>query len=136
MNHNPFIVIPIIGYIGLWIFASPLFVMYFKLFHVVMDLKHTVHMIKQLPALLAIVTVPVCSFVSFFITTKAIEHTLNTLLTFEQAVQVGIVSLVVTIFLDVLITVLGEKIDIREYPLNLMYLFAYLVIIPAVIIGR
>ncbi len=136
MNHNPFIVIPIIGYIGLWIFASPLFVMYFKLFHVAMDLKHTVRMIKQLPAILAIATVPVCSFVSFFVTTKVIEHTLHTLLTFTQAVQVGIVSLVVTIVLDVLITVLGEKIDIRKYPLNLMYLFAYLVIIPAVIIGR
>lgn len=136
MNYTLFILIPIIGYVCLWILASPLFVMCFKLFHVAIDLKHTVRMVKQLPAVLAIATVPICSFISFFVTTKVTIYALHAQLTTMQAIQIGFVSLAVTIVLDALITVLGEKIDIRKYPLNLMYLFAYLVIIPAVVVGR
>ena len=128
--------IPLIGYAGLWLLASPLFVVFFKIFHVTIDLKHTGRMIEQVPSALAIVTVPVCSFVSFFATTRVAVHVLRSQLTGTQALQIGVISLMATIILDVLITVLGEKIDIRKFPLNLMYLFAYLVIIPAVLIGR
>jgi hypothetical protein len=136
MNHSLFLFVPLVGYAGLWLLASPLFVLYFKLFHVAMDLKHTVRMVKQVPAVLAIVTVPVCSFVSFWATTKITVHMLHSQLTTGQALQVGLVSLAVTVVLDVLITVLGEKIDIRKFPLDLMYLLAYLVIVPAVVVGR
>jgi hypothetical protein len=136
MDHSLFLFVPLVGYTGLWLLASPLFLLYFKLFHIAMDFKHTARMVKQVPAVLAIVTVPVCSFVSFWATTQIYGTAVHRHLTAGQALQVGLVSLAVTIVLDMLITVLGEKIDIRKFPLNLMYLLAYLVIVPAVVVGR
>ena len=43
--------------------------------------------------------------------------------------------IIATIILDLLITVVGEKIDVRIFPVNLMYLFAWLVIIPSVVLA-
>lgn len=136
MDYSSFVIIPIIGYAGLWVLASPLFVCYFKLFHVVLDIKHAAHMVGQIPRSLAIVTVPICSFASFFITTRVVSAVRAESLTVSRALEAGVVALAVTIVLDLLITVLAEKIDIRKFPLNLMYLLAYLVIIPAVLLGR
>jgi hypothetical protein len=73
MNFNIFI-IPTLGYIGLWLLATPLFVLYFKIYKVSVDLKQTVGMIQKLPAWLTIITVPICSFLSFFLVTKAVFY--------------------------------------------------------------
>lgn len=134
-NIESFILIPLIGYVGLWVLASPLFLLYFKLFKVAIDLKHTVKMIQKLPASLAIMTVPVCSFIAFFISTKGVLRALSGSANMTQVLQIGLVSLVCTIVLDMLITVVGEKIDIRKFPLNIMYLFAWFVIIPSVVLA-
>lgn len=90
---------------------------------------------RKVPAFLAIVTVPLCSFISFFIATKIILNEAATLLSAAQLLEVGIISLSCTIILDLLITVLGGKMDIRVYPVNLMYLFAWFVIIPSVVLA-
>jgi hypothetical protein len=58
-----------------------------------------------------------------------------TSLSAAQLLEVGIISLSCTVILDLLITVLGEKMDIRVYPVNLMYLLAWLVIIPSVVLA-
>lgn len=136
MNHALFIITPLIGYICLWLLTGPLFVAYFKLLHIPLDLQHTVDMIRKVPPVLSILTVSLCSFVSFFVTTLVAIHALRTAMTPAEAVEVGAVALLATIVLDLLITVLGEKIDIRQFPVNLMYVFAWLVIIPAVVLAR
>lgn len=132
---NVFMLIPFAGYVGLWILASPLFLVYFKVFGIPVDLKNPVAMIRKVPAFLAIVTVPLCSFISFFIATKIILNEAATSLSAAQLLEVGIISLSCTIILDLLITVLGGKMDIRVYPVNLMYLLAWLVIIPSVVLA-
>jgi hypothetical protein len=130
-----FILLPLIGYGGLWILGSALFLVYFKLFHISMDLKYIGAMIQKVPAFLAILTVPLCSFTSFFITTKIILRASAVSFDATKLLQVGIISLVCTVVLDLLITVVGEKINIRAFPVNLMYLFAWVVIIPSVVLA-
>lgn len=130
-----FVLIPLIGYVGLWILGSALFLAYFRLYSISVDLKHTITMIQRVPTPLAIVTVPMCSFVSFFLTTRIMIHAFTTSANATMLLDVGLVSLIVTIILDLLITVVGEKIDMRIFPVNLMYLFAWLVIIPSVVLA-
>lgn len=134
MNFNIFIV-PILGYIGLWLLAMPLFILYFKIYKIRVDLKQTVGMIQKLPAWLTIITVPVCSFLSFFLVTKAVFYLRPAPMNAIPAWEIGVVSLIVTIILDILITVIGEKMNILKYPVNLMYLLAYLAIVPAVLLA-
>ncbi len=134
-NELIVILIPLIGYIGLWLLGIVFFLIYFKLFRISMDYKHPLAIVKRLPSALAIATVPICSFVSFFITTKVVLAELHLSLSAIQLLPVGITSLLFTIILDLLITVLGEKIDIRSFPLNLMYLLAWFVIVPAIILA-
>lgn len=129
------ILIPLMGYAGLWIMGSLIFLIYFKLFKIPIDLKHTVAMIQKIPTLLAIITPLLCSFISFFITTRVILKILSTSLDAIQLLQIGLISLLLTIGLDLLITVVGEKIDMSAFPVNLMYLFAWLAIVPAVILA-
>ena len=130
-----FVLVPLIGYVGLWILGSAFFLAYFRLYNISIDLRHTVAMIQRVPAPLAIITVPVCSFVSFFLTTRIMIHTFTTPSNAIMLLWVGVVSLIATIILDLLITVVGEKIDVRIFPVNLMYLFAWLVIIPSVVLA-
>lgn len=130
-----YILIPFTGYVGLWLLGGILFIIYFKIFHVTIDLKNTVSMIQQIPSFLSIITVPICSFISFFLSTKIILGKNVGTFGVSRLFKVGIISLLTTIILDVLITVVGEKMDIRKYPVNLMYLFAWLVIVPAVIVA-
>ena len=134
-NEILFILIPLIGYIGLWLLGIMFFLVYFRLLRIPLDMKHPVAMIRNLPPLLAIATVPACSFVSFFITTKVILVELPLSLSTLELLYVGLASLLLTVCLDLLITVLGEKIDIRVFPISLMYLFAWLVIVPAIILA-
>ena len=42
----------------------------------------------------------------------------------------------VTIILGSLITLIGEKVEIRTFPLNLMYVLAWLVVIPAISVSK
>jgi hypothetical protein len=130
-NIVVFIIIPLTGYVSLWILGSVFFIVYFRIYKVPLDLKHVVNMIRMIPPVLAIITVPLCSFLSFFMATKIFGGGLDSL----QLLVVGIISLLVTIGLDLLITVVGEKINILTLPLNLMYLFAWLVIVPSVILA-
>ncbi len=132
MGKDLFILIPLIGYAGLWLLGSAAFLAFFRLFKIPLDLRHTAAMIRNLPAPLAVLTVPLCSFLSFFATAKAI---LPASVTLTQALQAGLASLAWTVALDLAITAAGEKLDIRAFPLNLMYLFAWLVIIPAVLLA-
>ncbi len=44
-----FILLPVIGYGGLWILGSALFLVYFHLFHIAMDVKHPLTMIQKVP---------------------------------------------------------------------------------------
>ncbi len=134
-NELVFILIPLIGYIGLWLLGIVFFLIYFKLFRIRMDYKHPLAIVKKLPSALAIATVPICSFVSFFITTKVVLAELHLFVSVIQLLPVGVASLLFTIILDLLITVLGEKIDVRSFPLNLMYLLAWFVIVPAIILA-
>lgn len=130
---DAFVLIPLIGYVGLWVLGIAFFLAYFKVFKVSMDLKHTLAMIQKVPPLLSIITVPVCSFLSFYVTTRLVlgAHTHGA----GDLLGVAGVSLAATVVLDLLITVVGEKIDIRVFPVNLMYLLAWLVIIPSVVLA-
>jgi hypothetical protein len=128
-----FILIPLIGYIGLWILGSVLFLVHFEIFNIPMNLEYTV-MIQRIPAVLAILTVPLCSSASFFITTKIMLRKFVSL-NATEVFQVGIISLLFTIGFDLLITVIIEKVNILVFPVNLMYLFAWLVIVPSVILA-
>ncbi len=131
--RDAFVLVPLIGYVGLWGLGIALFLAYFRIFKVTMDLRHTLAMIQKVPAPLSIVTVPACSFVAFFTAERLVlgspVHGATDLL------GIAAVSLAATIVLDVLITVVGEKIDIRAFPVNLMYLLAWLVIIPSVMLA-
>lgn len=59
------ILIPLAGYAGLWVLGSVAFLVYFRMFNIPMDSRY-VDMIRKTPMLLAILTVPVCTFISFF----------------------------------------------------------------------
>lgn len=134
-NIEIFVLIPLVGYVLLWLVASLLFLIYFKLFEVAIDLKHTIGMIQKLPVPLSITTVPVCSFIAFFISTKLVLSVLSISVNTTQAFWLGIVSLICTIILDMIITVWAEKMDIRIFPVNIMYFFAWLVIVPSVVLA-
>lgn len=130
-----FVLVPIAGYVGLWVLGSVMFLVYFRILRVPVDLKNAVAMIRKVPPILSIVTVPTCSFLSFFFCAKLVTGEISVALTGWRLLEIGVVSLLCTVALDLLITVLGEKIDIRVFPVNLMYLFAWLIIIPAVMLG-
>ncbi len=134
MSIYVYALIPVIGYVGLWLLGSLFFLIYFKICKVPVRSDYTA-MIQKIPPIIAIVTVPACSFISFFITTGIVLgwHTLSQ--NMLNLLLIGVISLVVTICLDLLITVRMEKVRIRTYPINLMYLFAWLVIIPAIILA-
>lgn len=129
------ILIPVIGYIGLWVMGSALFLLYFRVFHIEVDLRNTVAMIRRVPVTLAIITVPTCSFVSFFGAVKLTMKILPQKLSDGRLLEIGMICVLSTVILDLLITVLGEKIDIMIFPVNLMYLLAWLVIVPSVLLA-
>lgn len=131
-NKKVFVLIPLLGYVGLWILASPFFLIYFAIFQIPLDLEHITVMLQKIPALLAIITVPLCGFTSFFITTKLILRKYVVSTDTLMLLQIGIISLLFTIGVDLLTTVAIEKVNILVFPVNLMYLFVYLIIIPTI----
>ena len=133
MPRDTFIIVPLLGYATLWLLGSLLFLAYFRLLGVPLDVHRPAAMVAGLPAPLAIATVPVCGFIAFFVTTRL--STAHLPAPTLELLLLGAVSLVVTVVLDLLITVLGEHIDIRAYPINVMYVLAWLVIVPAVLLG-
>lgn len=130
-----FVIIPFLGYAGLWIIASALFLVYFVIFRISIDAAQPVIMIQHLPPILSIATVPLCSFAAFFGATKVVLHKRAVACPQRLVLWFGIDSLVVTIVLDVFVTVIGERIDILIFPINLMYVLAWLVIVPAVMLA-
>ncbi len=131
-----FILVPLAGYLGLWISGGALFLFYFKLLHVPIDPKDAVGMIRRTPAWLATATVALCSFASFFAATRAAMRVTGQSPGAATLLRIGAASLVCAVVLDLLITVAGEGIDIRVFPLNAMYLMAWLAIVPAVLAAR
>lgn len=130
-----FVLIPAAGYVGLWVLGSALFLVYFRVLRIAVDLKDVATMIRKVPPILSMLTVPICSFVSFFLSAKLTTRLLAVYPAGWRLVEIAVISLAGTAALDFFITVLGEKIDIRIFPVNLMYLFAWLIIIPAVMLG-
>jgi hypothetical protein len=133
-DRNIFVLIPVIGYIGLWILGSAAFLAYFKIFNVLMESDYTA-MIQRLPPALAILTVPFCSFTSFFLATRVVLRRASICLNARRSLQVGATSLVFTMAMDLLLMEFVEKISILAFPIDLMYLFAWLIIIPSVVLA-
>ena len=129
-----FILIPVFGYLGFWLSGCLFFLLYFKIFNVPMDLDNT-GMIKSIPSVLSIFTVLVCSFLSFFLTTKIVVRKNSQDANTIKPVSLGFFALSFTIALDLLITVGVQNVDIFIFPVNLMYLLAWLVIIPAILLA-
>lgn len=129
-----YVLVPLIGYMGLWAMGIALFLAYFRLFRIRVDVRRPAAMIDELPPYLAIATVPVCSFISFFVTAKAIVHLFG-LPPGAAMLWIALDALSATVILDALITVGLEKVDIRSFPLSLMYALAWIVIVPAVMLA-
>lgn len=133
-NRAVFVLVPFAGYIGLWVLGSALFLVYFQAFGVPMSAGYN-DMIQRIPAVLAIPTVPLCSVASFFAVTRAALRRSSMPLDSQKLVLLGAASLLATVVLDLLITVLAEGVDILVFPISLMYLLAYLVIVPSVFVA-
>lgn len=112
--------------------CSGVFLALFRLSRVTPDLTKAAGMIRTVPAAAAVATVPACSF-------RLLLHHRPArpppAVTTGRALLAGLTSLACTIILDLLISVLAERIDIRTWPVSLMYLLAWLVIIPAVLLA-
>ena len=130
-RRTVFILVPLVGYLGLWILGTVAFLVYFAAFGVSMDLGYNA-MIQAVPPPLAIVTVPLCSFASFFTTTTVVLRRPATSLDAREVLPLAFLSLLATVGLDLLITVEIERVDILAFPVNLMYLFAWLVVVPSI----
>ena len=123
------------GYILLWILASPIFLLYFEIFHVPLDLEHITSIIKEIPPVYAIFTAPICCVIAFLMTTYFILSKYPTTLKNKKLLEIGIISVLFTLFIDILTTVLIEQVNIFVYPINVMYLFVYIAIIPSILIS-
>lgn len=134
-NRSMLFLIPLIGYIGLWLLGSLFFLIYFKIFNVSMDLDNNA-MIQHIPPLLSIITVPVCSFISFFITSKVILNKFTPPIGNRMVCKIAGFSVLLTVGLDILITVIIQQINILLFPVNLMYLFAWLIIVPSSLLAN
>lgn len=128
------LLVPIIGYLGLWILGSALFLIYFRVFNVPMQSNDT-WMISRVPAGLSIITVPICSFTSFGLATRMAFASMRTAPTEGERFAIGLISLIFTIGMDLATTVLIAKMNLLIFPVDLMYLLAWAVIIPAVLLG-
>ena len=129
-----FVLVPVAGYAGLWVLGTLAFLVYFEAFGVPMNLPYN-DMIQRIPAALAVPTVPICSFASFYEVAKVMLTRRAKPLGSRGLLELGAVSVLVTVGLDLLVTVYAEGVDILAYPTNLMYLFAYIVIIPSVLLA-
>ncbi len=128
------LLIPIGGYTGLWLLGSIAFLVYFRIFNISMELKY-VDMIRKIPAPLAIFTVPVCSFISFFTTSKIVLAKFERPVGEKLALRVALLSLLFTICLDIVITVIIQRMNILLFPVNVMYLLAWGSIVPGVLLA-
>jgi len=128
-----FVIVPVIGYCGLWAIGIALFLVYFGAFHVPIGSDYTA-MILSLPSPLSIATVLIASFVSFFTTARIAVRPKSA---FRKGILVGIaiVSFAVTVCLDLLTAVAIERANILLFPVDVMYFGAWIMVIPAVLFG-
>lgn len=131
-DETAFVIVPLAGYAGLWVLGSVLFLVYFQAFNVPTSAAYSA-MIQDIPAPLAIATVPLCSLASFFTVTTAVLSRLAAPLGARKVLALGAESLLFTIAMDLLVTVLAEGVDILVYPTDVMYILAYAVIVPSVV---
>ncbi len=90
-------------------------------------------MIQSIPPVLTVISVPVSGFVGFFTITRITLRKLLTSLNRKTLLQIGIVSMLSTVLLDLLITGVIEKVNILLFPINVMYLAGWLIVIPSVL---
>ena len=137
MNNDQkiFVFIPVMGYILLWVLASPIFLLYFELFHVPLDLVHITSIIKEIPPVYAIFTAPICCIISFLIATFIILNKYQVTINKNKLLEIGVVSVLFTLVVDIITTVLFEQVNILVYPINAMYLLVYITIIPSILIS-
>ncbi len=133
-DRKSILLIPLVGYFGLWVLGSIAFLVYFRVFSISMDSNY-VDMIRRIPAPLAILTVPVCSFISFFTTSKIVLARLEAPIGKKVVLRIALLSVLITVGLDIVITVLIQRMDILLFPVNLMYLLAWSVIVPSVLLA-
>ncbi|MGO9482347.1 MAG: hypothetical protein ACLP05_11290 [Candidatus Kryptoniota bacterium] len=133
-NRPALFIIPSAGYAGLWLLGGAAFLIYFRIYNVSMG-SDDVEMIRKIPSLLAILTVPVCTFVSFVVTGKVVFSKLARDIRKGMVNQTAGFCVLFTVAMDLLITVLIQRMDILLFPLNLMYLFAWLIIFPSVVVA-
>ena len=129
-----FVLVPIIGYIFLWILGGVFFLTYFRILSLPASLDYT-EKIRRVPPYVSITTVPLCSSISFYLTTKLLLELHLSTGSLLVLVETGILALVFTVIIDLIVTPKIEKIEIRAYPMNLMYLLAWTVIIPSVLLA-
>ena len=124
--------VPLAGYAGLWVLGGILFLVYFQAFNVPANGTYNA-MIQEIPAPLAVATVPLCSLLSFYAASTMVLTRLAVPFGPRKAFLLGVTSLLFTVAMDLLATVLAEGIDILVYPTDVMYALAYVGIIPSVV---
>lgn len=135
MNDMVFsILVSILGYIFLWTLGSLLFLTYFRIFTVPSNIDYT-EKVRKIPHFISIATVPLCSILSFYLATKLLLVVFPASGNMVILAETGAIALVFTVVIDLVVTPLIEKIKISTYPMNLMYLFAWIVIIPSVLLA-
>lgn len=132
MKEKHLILIDVIGYLGFWISGSIFFLIYFKIYNVSMDMDNTI-MIKSIPPLLSIIIVSVCSFASFSITTGFTLKKISGTQTIPKLFQIGLLAMIFSIVMDLLVAIVIQKVNILIFPINVMYLLAWGIIIPAMV---
>ncbi len=129
-----FILVPISGYVLLWILGSMFFLTYFKMFRLPSNLDYA-EKLRRIPPFISIITVTLCSIVSFYLMTKLLLDLYLTPGNMVLLAETGSIALVFTVTIDLIVTPRIEKIKIGAYPMNLMYLFAWIVILPSVLLA-
>ena len=134
LRERSFILVPLVGYAGLWLLGTVLFLVYFAAYGISWNESYN-QMVTGIPSVLAIITVPASSFVSYYLVTRRILRGSADPPSCRLLLALGLVSVAVAFGLDLLITVELEGVDIRRWPMDAMYLGAYLVIVPAVVLA-
>ena len=84
---------------------------------------------------MSILSVPIASFISFYFITKIIHKIKYLESRINELTTISVTSLLFTIGMDLFSTVDVEKIDIITFSIKLLYLTAWIVIFPVIILG-
>ena len=104
------------GYILLWILASPIFLLYFEIFHVSLDLVHITSIIMDIQPVYAISTAPICCVIALLITTYVVHSKYPVTMNNKKLIEIGIISVLFKFVVDIITSVLFEEVNILVYP--------------------